>query len=91
VEAGAGLEDTTPVAVYCGGPTPCLPLLPQGQACPRERGELNPDKSGSKNWYAETCIPYGLALCNSIAERMLSPIVIERDPFDWAQACPERS
>ena len=24
------------------------------------RRRLNPDKSGSKNWYAETCIPYGL-------------------------------
>jgi len=22
------------------------------------RRRLNPDKSGSKNWYAETCIPY---------------------------------
>ena len=33
-----------------------------------------------------------LALCNSIAERMLSAIVIAREPFDWAQGrLPDRS
>ena len=39
-----------------------LPLPSQftaGGQTPYQR-RLNPDKSGSKNWYAETCIPYGL-------------------------------
>ena len=36
-----GLRLPLPSQSTVGGPTPCRPLLPQGQACPRERGELN--------------------------------------------------
>ena len=126
------LGAATPVAVYCGGPTPCRRRLNIHRQCPKIGMQKSAYPTGlalrrdecasgcrawgchsrrsllrwsdgvpasakhsqtmSKNWYAETCIPYGLALCNSIAERMLSAIVIAREPFDWAQGrLPDRS